>query len=261
MKMKKILLLPFVGLFQACAVYTNQPVVYETDQQATQQAPWKVNEKTWQGSCKFIGEADRQCHTIFLGITATGQVLIQNFYDSNIKASDPYLVVNTEAPRCSQRERLMNKWIDGKYIAWYEGGQKKSESFYQEGREHGISIDWHVNGQKNNEFAYIDGKLNGLWINWRDNGQKSFETYYKDGEKNGLSVSYQRNGQKKSEFLYKDGRLNGVATLWYDDGRKLSEMHYKDARLDGFSTIWHSNGTIAVESFYDNGIEVRRVTH
>ncbi len=45
----------------------------------------------------------------------------------------------------------------GKYVKYYDNGQKKVEKHYK------------------------DGKLDGLWTHWYENGQKSYEENYKDG--------------------------------------------------------------------------------
>ena len=46
----------------------------------------------------------------------------------------------------------------GKYVKYYDNGQKKVEKHYK------------------------DGKLDGLWTHWYENGQKRSVDNYKDGE-------------------------------------------------------------------------------
>ena len=69
--------------------------------------------------------------------------------------------------------------LTGKYIGWYENGQKKSESTYRNGKQVGLIVERYENGQKKTEENYKDGKLDGLSTEWYENGQKDSASTYK----------------------------------------------------------------------------------
>ena len=100
-------------------------------------------------------------------------------------------------------------------------------------------IEWYENGQKKNERSYKNGKPNGLWTEWYENGQKYMEGTYKDGEKDGLFTKWSNDGLKEEKGTYKAGKLNGILTMWNHTGRKSSELTYKNGELDGLSTKWY----------------------
>jgi len=59
------------------------------------------------------------------------------------------------------REIIVMGWPDGKWSAWYENGQKKSEKTYKHGKLHGEVSTWYENGYKKDEEFYGNGNL--IW--------------------------------------------------------------------------------------------------
>ena len=106
---------------------------------------------------------------------------------------------------------------EGKWMLWYENGQKEKEGTLKDGKENGLWTSWNKNGQKKSEIHYKDGKLDGLYTKWYENGQKEKEGTYKDGKPDGLSTNWFENGQKKEEGTYKDGELISKKE-WNEDG-------------------------------------------
>jgi antitoxin component YwqK of YwqJK toxin-antitoxin module len=47
----------------------------------------------------------------------------------------------------------------GKWIKWYEDGNKLWEEEYQNGQKHGKCIDWYENGNKRWEYEWQNGQL------------------------------------------------------------------------------------------------------
>ncbi|MDB4739195.1 hypothetical protein OAF91_02235, partial [Akkermansiaceae bacterium] len=47
---------------------------------------------------------------------------------------------------------------DGHSVAWYENGQKESESNWEDGKMEGVAIFWHKNGKKMAQGTAKGGK-------------------------------------------------------------------------------------------------------
>ena len=67
------------------------------------------------------------------------------------------------------------KPFSGTCVDYHENGEKRSEQFYKDGKEHGISTGWYENGTKSHEYYFKDGQANGLWRRWYPNGQMTFK--------------------------------------------------------------------------------------
>jgi len=61
-------------------------------------------------------------------------------------------------------EKNTEEPFTGKYVKYYEDGQKKLEEHYKNGKLEGISTGWFDNGQKHWEGSYKGGKKDGHWI-------------------------------------------------------------------------------------------------
>lgn len=157
------------------------------------------------------------------------------------KRGELYYAVNEEDP------------YSGKVTELYENGQKKTESYYNDGLLDGLHIEWSDNGQKVEESHYEGGLLDGLHIKWYNNGQKDEESSYKDGILDGLFTKWEENGEKFSETTYRDGKKNGVFRR-YVNGWKWIECSYEDDQYDGTYTDFYQNGKKRYEKTYKNGI-------
>ena len=86
-------------------------------------------------------------------------------------------------------------------------GQYMSKVNLKNGRFDGKFIRWWENGQKHQEKNYINGKLDGKWTDWWSDGRVFFEKNYKDGKKDGKQTHWDENGQIVTEAIYKDGEI------------------------------------------------------
>jgi len=90
----------------------------------------------------------------------------------------------------------------GKYVIYFESGQKRYEGNFVSGKMEGKQIKWHENGQMSYEANFKYGKQQGPYIFWYDNGQKSYEANYKKGKEDGIVTSWDREGNiTKTEIL------------------------------------------------------------
>lgn len=71
--------------------------------------------------------------------------------------------------------------IHGKYIIWFDNGQKKIEWNFDQGIRNGKCERWMENGQKKSEASYLKGKLHGKLILWDSNGILIKEEVYQRG--------------------------------------------------------------------------------
>ena len=72
----------------------------------------------------------------------------------------------------------------GKYVEYFENGQKRIEEHLKLGKRNGLKTDWYENGQKKLEGNHKDGKADGFLVSWHENGQKMMESTFKDNELN-----------------------------------------------------------------------------
>ena len=115
----------------------------------------------------------------------------------------------------------------------------------------GKYLNFFENGQKKLEGSYKDGKLDGLEVAWHENGKKMGESKFKDGM-DVLRAEYYENGQKAHEITFKDGKMI-LEMRWYENGNKLGEGHYKDGQANDLWARWHENGKKASEAYHSKG--------
>ena len=95
----------------------------------------------------------------------------------------------------------------GKYVIYYESGQKRYEGNFVSGKMDGKQIKWHENGQKSYEANFRYGKQEGPYIFWYENGQKSYEANYKKGKEDGIVTSWDREGNITKTEILENGKV------------------------------------------------------
>ena len=95
----------------------------------------------------------------------------------------------------------------GKYVVYYESGQKRYEGNFVSGKMEGKQIKWHENGQMSYEANFKYGKQQGPYIFWYDNGQKSYEANYKKGKEDGIVTSWDREGNITKTEILENGKV------------------------------------------------------
>lgn len=84
------------------------------------------------------------------------------------------------------KKGLFNFWPekgkkDGVWREWYENGDPRDESLYENGVKNGVSKHWYQNGQQMYEGVYVDGTRDGLWKWWIIDGTPRADAYYVNG--------------------------------------------------------------------------------
>ena len=95
----------------------------------------------------------------------------------------------------------------GKYVVYYESGQKRYEGNFVSGKMEGKQIKWHENGQMSYEANFKYGKQQGPYIFWYENGQKSYEANYNKGKEDGIVTSWDREGNITKTEILENGKV------------------------------------------------------
>lgn len=168
--MKKLLITLFSILILAgCSTIEENALPYKIDRIATASAPWKLGEKILEEECIFDAIYS-ECYRVFLGVMESGQVLVQEFYLNDLKATDPFFVQSIHAAKLPLGSGLMASKVDGVFIVWHDNGQKWLEGNMQNGEKDGIWTYWNMDGQKAEERHYQNGDKVGIWRVWNRSG-------------------------------------------------------------------------------------------
>jgi len=252
--MKKVLLflILLLAMLVAYFVYTQNfatdKTVSPADPSATAAVPWKTGETILTGPCF----KQSNCYRKFLGVTDQGKVLIQDFYASGLKATDPYTVLtpqdaglpfvgttinaDTLSNEPSNIDNLFSKstGIDGLHVIWSENGQKLSEAHYQQGAAlPSFATFWYPsNGTKLAEWTFQADGQNGFTTLWYESGQKLAEIHSigNPPQPSQMTVWFS-NGLKEIEGYFQDGKMHGLWIRWSENGQKRSEIVFDNDKV------------------------------
>jgi len=130
-------------------------------------------------------------------------------------------------------DKAGKKPFTGRIFATYPTSERKSETNYLDGRQHGLATHWYRNGKRQSQFLYANGQLHGKGAYWYEDGQ----------------LQYQASSQL--------GVLHGRVDDWWPNGKPGSEEHYQAGRKHGLWKSWWPNGKRAEEKLWQNGVLVR----
>ena len=159
-----------------------------------------------------------------------------------------------------QQDREGNFRKVGKWIVWYENGQKAAEGMFLNGKGDGPWTFWHANGQMSREGVYRGAKKEGLWTTWFPDGKKRSEDEYRDDKEEGRSIRWSETGVRQ-EGVYRGAKKEGLWTKWFPDGKKWEEGEYRGDKKEGSRTTWHENGQKANEGVYRKGSSIGEWTY
>lgn len=122
---------------------------------------------------------------------------------------------------------LKNGEFDGLITAWFDNGQKESESTFINGKKEGLVTDWNRDGSKYIESNYKNGQRHGLYIDWwwtatgePQSKYKSYEVNFKNGELDGTCIRYWPKGLRWMYAEIIDGRIDNCR-YWHEDGEEV----------------------------------------
>lgn len=186
-----------------------------------------------------------------------GLYLVQDFYPSGIKRTDPFLV--SDENHTSYYELTSTDFhyaeltIVGDLTVWYENSQKMLECNYHNFRLEGVCKKWYENGIQKDEENWSLGKRQGVFRRWYKNGQLAKEEHWGNDKLEGELVEYYANGQISYRAYLRQGRLEGVVKKWYENGQIKYRKEYQNDKCEGFTKHWYKTGILAAEENYKDG--------
>ena len=155
------------------------------------------------------------------------------------------------------------KISDWKYkYEYFDNGQVKKESSFQDGKEDGESTTWFEDGKKREEGIWREGEY--LITNrWNKNGNqivKNGQGRIKGKNKEGLVLyekefvdgklefqwdnvhEYYDNGQLQSETGFSDSVKHGRYSKWFEDGKIKEQGKHRYGEPHGFYEVWIKDG-------------------
>ena len=150
-------------------------------------------DQNWEQSIK----QDARYYRIISTDTASGNFRFQ--------VVDYYLTGQVQMTGTYKSIRPDNR--DGRFIYYYENGQRQRDCIYRENTLHGPFSEWYRSGQQKNLQEYNRGLLDGPYKTWREDGSLKQEARYVKGERSGNFKTYYENGQLTRNDLYEDGKL------------------------------------------------------
>jgi antitoxin component YwqK of YwqJK toxin-antitoxin module len=152
---------------------------------------------------------------------------------------------------------------DGKWVLYYENGNKEQEFNYQSGLLEGVVITYHDNGNVSTRCNYINGKPEGECFHFYNGGQKQYNILYLNGAKEGVFTEYFENGKIKRTGQHKNNKLHGSFKNYSDNGNLILEYEMKEgvSEFEGNIQIeYNENGEFSRKFKYNNGNWERSLT-
>lgn len=143
--MKKLLIALF-SVFCMIDASAKEPLSYEIDPVATANAQWEVGEVIASWVLEVDEESDSGIMSRrFLGVTLEGYYLVQEFYESGEKLTDPYTFLDIDSALNS-----IPYWgVVGRFKMWHSNGKPWTEVYIVDEKPSGVGFTWDANGDLN----------------------------------------------------------------------------------------------------------------
>ncbi|MCE1198028.1 MAG: hypothetical protein LWW85_03575 [Marinilabiliales bacterium] len=206
---------------------------------------------------------------------------IASFYRKASKNHDKTWTVNDYfiSGKLQMSGQFKSKKFDdkfGRFVYYFENGQKKSAGEFVKNKEEGEWKSWHENGQLLGQGMMTKGHENGEWNFWYDTGEKSSNGQYVNGLKEGDWSVYYKNGKLKEVSRFTKGHMEtcngyseigqkdftGVAkpktdlevwSYWNTDGKMFYQGCYKGKYKVGRWVRYTENGDSLIYLYDNNG--------
>jgi antitoxin component YwqK of YwqJK toxin-antitoxin module len=147
------------------------------------------------------------------------------------------------------------------YRAWNEN-QICMEYEIKNEKMHGLFRTWHDNGNLCEESFYIDGKEHGINKQYDYDGNfiGSYELYHGTG----IDLWYSAKGVISEERYLKDGERQGYERWWNGDNKTIyREQHFQNGREHGICREWNQKGSLrrGFPQYYVNGEKVMKAKY
>ena len=175
----------------------------------------------------------------WVGKNAEGQKLWAIEYKDGIKISDwKYKYEYFDNGQVKKESSFQDGKEDGESTTWFEDGEKREEGIWQEG-EYLITNRWNKNG--NHIIKNGQGRIKGK----NKEGLVLYEKEFVDGK---LEFQwdnvheYYDNGQLQSETGFSDSVKHGRYSKWFEDGKIKEQGKHRDGKPYGFYELWIKDG-------------------
>lgn len=151
--------------------------------------------------------------------------IIQDFYNSGEKRTDPYLITDIEQAKDHNFDAVSYDHMDvnGLLIIWFKNGQVKQKGVFDQGQRKGLWVSWYENGQKKTSGHYVAGLKEGQWTIWYQNGRRMQKGYYKADRREGVWIYWYGNGRKKEAGRYRQDERVERWSYWDDSGKLVKD--------------------------------------
>lgn len=152
--------------------------------------------------------------------------IIQDFYNSGEKRTDPYLITNIEEAKHQNFDAVNYDHMDvnGLLIVWFKNGQVEQKGVFDQGQRKGLWVSWYENGQKKSSGHYKEGLKEGQWTVWYQNGRRMQKGYYKADRREGVWIYWYGNGRKKEAGRYRQDERVERWSHWDDAGKLVKDV-------------------------------------
>lgn len=182
-------------------------------------------------------------------------VIIALFYgcDSSNIVTD----LNSDGSKVVKHYKDRNNFLDYTREYYYPNGQLGSIGQFQNGKMEGKWIWYYENGNRKDEAHLTDGLYNKTRTHWYKNGKlKSIERIEIPCSKeccDGTILSYDTLGVLTQKNHIKNGLISDTLTYYYPNGKIFKKSVYKENKRNGYYIEYHKNGNKWVEGQYING--------
>jgi len=121
---------------------------------------------------------------------------------------------------------------------------------------HGLRTLYWEGGQKKMEMAYVQGKQTGHGVFWHQDGTRSIEGEFEGGQRHGKVTTWHTNGKKATEGDYRKGNEHGKVSKWSDAGALVEVGQYVNGVRHGDFIIYDLDGGSETVR-YDSGRVIR----
>lgn len=188
---------------------------------------------------------DHEYYLIKDNITKEGAY--QTFYKSGpVKSSFNCIEFNFED--------ILKSKFHSKYKEYTIDGKLMCEGNYDKGNKTGKWVHFYENGEKDFEENYENGELDGQYISYHENKKIFQKGNISKGKRNGEWITKYYDGNLKSIFLYNDSLLNPLCHVC-NEYKKCKAIINNIFHKNEIQSDWTCNDSLAYK-YIDDGIEV-----
>jgi len=149
-----------------------------------------------------------------------------------------------------------NQLREGKWVWYYENGQKEEEANYKNGKLNGEYIKYTLDGKIIFKTTYADNLYNGDLFKYNQFGVITEHSTYVQDSLNGTTILYHNLGKqfKRLTIPYEKNIVNGLAEGFYEGGEKKFILDFEDGVKVREEKTFFTNGNLLRSYLYEDGV-------